>query len=206
MPPSFARTVGRLRRLASLDDSVYDELRFESAATVPAVAVTVVGLLTFGFGGWLWWWLSDLGETGSVLVKSVVLGTVFGFGAWLGWMLIVYAVLRRLAGLAVPIEQLLRTAGFASGVLIGGLAMAIVPIGFGVGVIVLVAWFAATQVAIERTVDRGGSVVVAANLAGFAAWLLVMSLVSTGTNQIGPGPFLAEAVWDAITGSSVTFG
>ncbi len=206
MPPTLTRTLHRLRRLATLDDSVYDELRFESTATLPAIAVTAVGLLAFGIGGWLWWLLSDLGETGSVFVKTVILGTVFGFGAWLGWMLVVYAALRRLSGLTLQIEQLVRTAGFASGILVAGLAMVVTPLGFGIGLIVLVAWFGGTQVAIERTVGRGGSDVFVANLAGFAAWLLVMSLVSTGTNQIGPGPFLAEAVWDAVTGSGLTFG
>src|SRR5690606_20947907 len=79
LPPLLATTLRRLRRLASLDDTLYDELRFESAATIPAIAVTVVGLLSLGLGGWLWWVISDLGETGTVFVKTVLLGTVFGF-------------------------------------------------------------------------------------------------------------------------------
>ena len=206
MPPAIAHTLGRLRRLVMLDDSVYDELRRDNSATIPAVAVTAIGLLAFGLGGWLWWFLSDLGDTGSVFLKTVILGTIFGFVAWLGWMLVVYAALRRLAGLTLQVEQLLRTAGFASGVLVLGLAMVLIPLGFGIGLVVLIAWFGGTQIAIERTVGRGGSDVLVANLAGFAAWLLVMSLISTGTNQIGPGPFLADAVWDAVTGSGLTFG
>lgn len=204
MPPLLTDTLSRLRRLAMLDDRVYDELRYESSATLPAVGVTVVGLLALGLGGWLWWFLSDLGDTGSVFVKTVLLGTVFGFVGWLVWLLIVYVALRQLAGITVQVEQLIRTAGFASGVLVIGLAMVITPVGFGIGVLALVAWAGATHIAIERTVGRGGSVVMAANLLGFAAWLVVMSLLSTGTNQIGPGPFLAEAVWDAINGISVT--
>jgi len=189
-----------------LDDTVYDELRFDAAATVPAIVVTAVGLFALGLGGWLWWLLSDLGETGTVFIKTVVLGTVFGLIAWLVWLLVVYSVLRRLSGLTVQIEQLIRAAGFASGVLVIALGMVITPISFGVGVLALVAWAGTTQIAIERTIGRGGSDVLAANLAGFAAWLVMMSLLSTGTNQIGPGPFLAEAVWDAISSVSVTFG
>ncbi|MCK9494064.1 MAG: hypothetical protein M0R75_01030 [Dehalococcoidia bacterium] len=204
MPPLLTDTLSRLRRLAMLDDRVYDELRYESSATLPAVGVTVVGLLALGLGGWLWWFVSDLGDTGSVFLKTVLLGTIFGFVGWLVWLLIVYLALRQLAGITVQVEQLIRTAGFASGVLVIGLAMVITPIGFGIGVLALVAWAGATHIAIERTVGRGGSVVMAANLLGFAAWLVVMSLLSTGTNQIGPGPFLAEAVWDAINGISVT--
>lgn len=206
MPPLLSTTIGRLRRLVTLDDTVYDELRFDPAATAPAVAVTVIGLLALGLGGWLWWLLSDLGETGTVFIKTVLLGTVFGFVAWLVWLLVVYSALRRLSGLTLQIEQLIRAAGFASGVLVIALAMVITPISFGVGVLALVAWAGTTQIAIERTIGRGGSDVLAANLAGFGVWLVIMSLLSTGTNQIGPGPFLAEAVWDAISSVSVTFG
>lgn len=205
MPPTLTATMTRLRRLATLDDSVYDELRFDSTATIPAVAVTVIGLLALGLGGWLWWLLSDLGETGTVFIKTVLLGTVFSFVAWLVWLLVVYTTLRRLTGLTIQIEQLIRTAGFASGVLMIGLLMVITPIAFGVGVLALVAWAGATQVAIERTIGRGGSDVLVANLAGFGAWLVVMSLLATGTNQIAPGPFLAESIWDAVTSVSVTF-
>lgn len=206
MPPTLTATVTRLRRLAMLDDSVYDELRFDSNATLPAVAVTAVGLLALGLGGWLWWLLSDLGETGTVFIKTVLLGTVFSFVGWLVWLLVVYTALRRVAGLTVQVEQLIRTAGFASGVLVIGLLMVITPIAFGIGVLALVAWAGATQIAIERTIGRGGSDVLVANLAGFAAWLVVMSLLATGTNQIAPGPFLAESIWDAVTSVSVTFG
>ena len=90
--------------------------------------------------------------------------------------------------------------------LVIGLLMVITPIAFGIGVLALVAWAGATQVALERTVGRGGSDVLVANLAGFGAWLIVMSLLATGTNQIAPGPFLAESIWDAVTSVSVTFG
>ena len=206
MPPTLTRTLARLRRLATLDDSVYDELRFDSTATVPAVIVTALGLLALGLGGWLWWLLSDLGETGTVFIKTVLLGTIFSFVAWLVWLLVVYTALRRLTGLTIQVEQLIRTAGFASGVLIIGLLMVITPIAFGIGVLALVAWAGATQVALERTIGRGGSDVLVANLAGFGAWLVVMSLLATGTNQIAPGPFLAESIWDAVTSVSVTFG
>lgn len=213
MPPTpptlgagFSATLGRLRRLFTLDDRVYDELRFDTAATVPALLVTALGLLGLGMGGWLWWFLSDLGDSGSVFVKTVLLGTPLAFVGWLGWLLVVYTVLRQVAGVTIQVEELVRTAGFASAALVVALFMIVTPVGFGLGLLALVAWAGATQVAIERTVGRGGSDILAANLAGFGVWLILMSLLASGTNQIAPGPFLAEAVWDAITGASVTFG
>ena len=205
MPPLLTTTLRRLHRLATLDDTVYDELRFDSAATVPAVAVTAVGLLALGLGGWLWWMLSDFGNTGTVFIKAVLLGTIFGFVAWLAWLLVVYTVLRRLSAATMQVEQLLRTAGFASGVLVIGLLMVITPIAFGIAILALVAWAGTTQIAIERTIGRGGSDVLVANLAGFGVWLGIMSLLASGTNQVAPGPFLAKSIWDAIRTVSVTF-
>ena len=203
MPPFLSATLGRFRRIATLDESVFDDLRLDATATVPALLTTVLGLLSLGLGGWIWWRMAGLGEAGTVFLKSVLLGGVFGFGAWLLWLLIIYTVLQRASGVTIRVEQLLRTAGFASVVLVLALGMAIPPIAFGVGIVALLAWAVTTQLAVERTVGRGGGDVVAANLAGFAVWVLIMSLIATGTNQVGPGPFLAESVWDAVTGVGV---
>jgi len=205
LPPILSTTFSRIRRIARFDETVFDELRIDTSATVPAIALTALGLLALGLGGWLWWRMSGLGEAGTVFVKTVLLGGVFGFAAWLVWLLIIYAALRRLANVTIRVEQLLRTAGFASVVLVLALGMVVRPIAFGVGLLALLAWAVTTQLAVERTVGRGGGDVVAANLAGFAAWLVIMSLLATGTNQIGPGPFLAESVWDAVTGANVVF-
>ncbi|MEX2031965.1 MAG: hypothetical protein WEA81_03765 [Dehalococcoidia bacterium] len=205
MSPMLATTLGRLRRLATLDLDVFDELRFDPSATLPSLVVAATGLLALGLGGWLWWITSGLGDTGAVFVKTVILGTAFGLGAWLLWLLVIYAVLRRISNLTMQVEQLIRAAGFAAAPLVIALGMAIPSISFGVGLLALVAWAGATHVAVERTVGRGGGDVLAANLAGFGAWVILMSLLATGTNQIGPGPFLAESIWDAVTGTGVIF-
>ncbi len=33
-----------------------------------------------------------------------------------------------------------------------------------------------------------------------------MSLVTSGAHQVGPGPFLAESIWEAVTGGNFFFG
>ncbi|MEX1021752.1 MAG: hypothetical protein WD058_01270 [Dehalococcoidia bacterium] len=203
--PALHSTVARLRRLALLDLRVFDELRFDSTATVPALVIAAVGLIALGLGGWLWWVVSGLGDTGAVFVKTVLLGAAFGFAAWLLWLLVIYAVLRQVSDLTLPVEQLLRTAGFATAPLVLALAMVIPAISFGVGLLALAAWAVTTHVAVERTIGRTGGDVLAANLAGFGAWVIVMSLLATGSNQIGPGPFLAESLWDAITSANLVF-
>ena len=69
-----------------------------------------------------------------------------------------------------------------------------------------VAWVSTTGLAIQRTTGRNQGEVLVANLAGFAAWTGVMSLLTTGSSQIGLGPFLAESIWEAVTGAHVFFG
>jgi hypothetical protein len=199
----FRPTVTRLRRLALLDVSVFDEAQYDTTATLPAIAVAAGSLLLLGLGGWLWWIVSGLADTASVFVKTVVLSAAFGLLLWAVWLLVVYAVLRRISGVTLDVEQLIRSAGLACAPLAAGVLMAIPTISFGVGLVALAGWVAATQVAIERTARRSGGDVVLANLLGFAAWAIGMSLLATGSNQIAPGPFLAESIWDAVTGYRV---
>lgn len=206
MPSTIIRlTIARLRRLARLDLSVLDEVRTDGSATIPAVAIVAVSMLLLGLGGWFWWAIAGLGDRSAVFLKSVIFGSLFGVFAWLLWLLVVYAALQRLARITVPVDQLLRAAGFAALPLALGILMVIPSVSFGVGLLALAGWVALTQVAIERTVGVSSGAVVVANIAGFGAWAIVMSLLATGSNQVAPGPFLAESVWDAITGANVFF-
>jgi hypothetical protein len=205
LPPILRDTFTRLRRIATLDLGVFDELRTDASATVPAVAVAVVSLFLFGLGGWLWWVTSGLGDRGAVFFKTAVLGTAFSMALWMAWLVVATATLQRLTGRPLRVEQLVRTAGFACAPLALGPLMAVPSISFGIGLLLLVAWVAMTHEALSSVAARRGGAVVGANLAGFAIWVVVMSLLSTGANQIGPGPFLAESIWDAIASANVIF-
>ena len=62
---------------------------------------------------------------------------------------------------------------------------------------------AQTCALIRENLDRcklgeRGSVVMMANAAGFALWALVLTLLSTGSHPLAPGPFVAESVWEAV--------
>ncbi len=200
MATLLTTTLTRLTRLAKLDLRVLDEARDDPHATIPAVVVAAGSVLLLGLGGWLWWVVSDLGDAGSVFLKSVVLGSAFALGLWLVWLLVAYAVLQRVAMVTVPAERLLRCAGLAAAPAAFGLLMVIPAVSFGVGVLAVGAWLLLMQVAVERASGVGGSAAMLANAAGFAAWALGMSLLSTGSNQLGVGPFLAESIWEALAG------
>lgn len=210
MPTSILSvTFSRLRRLVTLDLDVLDEVRLDGSALIPAIAVAVISMLALATGGWIWWVMSGLGDRGAVLLKSVIFGTLFSLFAWMVWLLVIYTVLERLARITVPVEQLIRTAGFACLPLVLGLLMAVPSISFGVGLLALGGWVVATHAALQRVVlrasGRDDGAVLIANMAGFGAWAIILSLLATGSNQVAPGPFLAESIWDAVTGAGVIF-
>lgn len=175
-------------------------MRSDPAATVWAVLVAAAATFALALGGWLWWLFSGFGAADSVFLKSVVFGSLASLLMWLVWLLVVYALLERIAGVRPPVEQLLRAAGFATAPLAIGIFMAVPAISFGAGVLALAAWVLAMQLAIERASGVSGRDAALANLGGFAVWIVAMSLLTTASNQFGPGPLLAESIWDALAG------
>ncbi len=196
-------TFERLQRVAQLDASVFDDIGADARATAPAIAVAATSMALLGVGGWLWWWASGLQELDSVFIKTVVLGTLFSLALWLSWLLVVYLVVQRIEHVQVEIEPMLRAAGFACAPLALGVLMVIPGISFGVGIMALGGWAVSTHTALRRATGIEGGSLVLANVAGFGVWAIVMSLLATGSNQIAPGPFLAESIWDAVTGSRI---
>ncbi len=196
-------TFERLQRVAQLDASVFDDIGADARATAPAIAVAATSMALLGVGGWLWWWASGLQELDSVFIKTVVLGTLFSLAMWLSWLLVVYLVLQRIEHVQVEIEPMLRAAGFACAPLALGVLMVIPGISFGVGIMALGGWAVTTHTALRRATGVEGGSLVLANVAGFGVWAIVMSLLATGSNQIAPGPFLAESIWDAVTASRI---
>jgi hypothetical protein len=192
------KTVGRLRRLLRLDLSALDEAATDPGSTVASVAVTVAAMALLGAGGWLWWSIAGLPNRTGVFFSSVIFGTVFGVALWLAWLLVAYVVLQRLTGTPPRIDTMVRACGLATLPLAAGVLMAVPVVSFGIGLLALAAWVALTQAAIERSTGAPAGAALAANLAGFAVWAGVMSILSTAQQQLGPGPFLAESLWDAL--------
>lgn len=197
------KTVGRLRRLLRLDLSALDEAANDDASTPECLAVVVISMALLGLGGWLWWTIAGLPDRAGVFVSGVIFGGVFGVALWLAWLLIAYLVLQRLTGRPPRIEAMVRACGLAAAPLALGLLMALPVISFGLGVLALAAWVALTQAAIERSTGAPAGAAFAANLAGFLAWAVVMSVLSTAQQQLAPGPFLAESLWDTVASLEV---
>ena len=191
-------TINRIRRLTFLDFTVLDEVRFDSRATFPSLAVASASMMFLGLGGWLWWFSSGLGDVRTVLVKSMLMGGFFSLALWLCWLIVAYLILKRYTDNPINAEELIRAAGIAAAPLAFGIFMIIPSISFGIGILTIAAWVLTTNEAIERVSGIKGRPVLLANISGFSLWVICMSILATSTNQIAPGPFLAESIWEAI--------
>jgi hypothetical protein len=189
--------LARLRRIASFDFSEFVHSA-EEASIERSIAVAVISMFAFGLGGWLWWVRSNFGDEREIFLKSVVFGGAMSFALWLAWLIVVYALVQRLSRRVVPMELLVREAGMANAPLALGVLMALPLVSFAAGLLAIAAWVASMQRAVERASGLRGTSILVANLAGFALWAGVLSLLATGSHPLAPGPFLAESVWEAL--------
>ncbi len=158
-----------------------------------------MSMMLLGLGGWLWWLSSGLSDIQTVLIKSMLMGSFFSLALWLCWLVIAYLILKRYTNNSINAEELIRSAGIAAAPLSLGILMVIPHISFGIGILSIAAWVLTTNEAIERVSGVTGRPVLLSNIAGFGLWVICMSILATSTNQIAPGPFLAESIWEAIS-------
>ncbi len=190
--------LGWLRRLIALDTSVFDEIKGNPTSTIPAVAVVSVSIFLSGVGGWLWWVVKGYPDSGDVLVKSVLLGSVLGIALWhILWMFLVYIILTQFFRERVFLEQLLRVMGVAMAPLSLTLLMWVPQVSLALGFAPLVLAFGLSLIAISRVTTADPARVLAASFGGFVAWAVIMSLLVSSTNLYAPGVFLMEAPADA---------
>ncbi len=190
------QVLDKIIRLLKLDTRVFDEVKGDATQTIPAVVTAVVATLIYAVGGWLWWILKDYGSGGELFVKSVVLGSLFAVGLWFVWVFVVYALLTSVFKATSDVQSLIRTMGYAAAPLALGVVMLIPALSFGLGIAALVVMFAATNYAIQATTNAAPDKVLLANLAGFAIWAVVLSLLVSGDDPFGPGVFIQGALAD----------
>ncbi len=177
----FQTAAGWIARLLRLDLSAFEEIRATPSATMSAVLVVFAASVLAGFGSWLWSVfnreLSELDRT-EVLVKSLVIGCLVQTAVWFLWVYVTRWVLDWGYRIKIDFLELMRTMGFAFApvaltilVLIGGLAVPIGILAFGMALLL-------TNAAIQSTSDAELSEAMVANLAGFGAFLIVMGVFS----------------------------
>jgi hypothetical protein len=194
----LAILVDRLQRLLRLDTSVFDDVRHDTAATLPAFAVLVASTGLAGIGGWLWWAVQDFGDNGRVFVQSAVLGTLFSVALWIVWLLVAWVILTQLFREDADWQQMFRTMGMAAIPLGLSVAMFIPGVDFGIALASVALFFGLTTIAIQAATPANAARVLVANLAGFLVWAAVLGLLVTSDNYLAPGIFLFDAPGEAL--------
>jgi hypothetical protein len=192
----------RVRRIATLDTSVFDEVRTDANATIPAVIVAAVATLLFGIGGWLWYLFSDLSDFsaydggGEFFLKSVIIGSILAIALWAVWVAITYVLLTQMFRARTDMSELLRVMGFAAAPLGLGVLMFIPMLDFGIALTALALLFGMTLIAVQRATDADAGRALVATAAGFAVWAIVLGLLATDDNVWAPGIFIFDSLKD----------
>jgi hypothetical protein len=184
----------RLRRLATLDTTVFDEVRGDTTSTIPAVVIAVVSTFLFGLGGWLWWAVNVGVIEGDVFLESFLLGSIISIILWGVWVGVTYVMLTQLFRARADVNELIRVMGFAAAPLALGVLMFLPLVDFGVGLTVMVLFFGTTFLAVQSVTDASPGRALAANTLGFMVWAVILALfVSDADNPLAPGFFVFDS-------------
>jgi hypothetical protein len=184
--------IQRLRRLAMLDTTVFDEIRTDTTATIPALVVAVVATLLAGLGGWLWWWTAGIPDKGKMFVQSLIFGGILSLLFWFIWIAITYVLLTQMFRARADLNELIRVMGFATAPLALGVLMFIPEVDWGIGLCSIVFFFGLTTVAVQSATDAPAGRALAANAAGFAVWAIVLGILTTSNHTWAPGFFVID--------------
>jgi hypothetical protein len=189
--------VQRLRRLATFDTSVFDEIKDDANSTLPAAAVVVVSMFLTGIGGWLWYEMQDNSyKAGTFLMKSAIFGSVLSIILWGVWVGVTYVMLSQVFRARADINHLIRVMGFAAAPLALGVLLFIPKLSYGIGLTSFALLFGLTTIAVQSATDASGGRALAANAAGFAVWAIVLVLFVSGSapwDSYAPGIFIFAA-------------
>jgi branched-subunit amino acid transport protein AzlD len=188
-----------LVRLARLDLTVFDDVKDDAAATVPALAVMVVASFAAGFGSWLWWITRDFGRgvsanSGEALLKTFILGGILQAALWLAWVYIAAMLLSRVFGAGADLNRIMRTMGLAFAPMVITILMVIDILAVPFAVIALGATLLLSNAAIQASTDAEPRQVILSNLAGFLVFAVVLGLLGNvaqihDVGGIAPGIF-----------------
>jgi hypothetical protein len=184
----------RLRRLAMLDTSVFDEIRDDANATLPAALIVVVATFLSGIGGWLWYEMQDYNvKGGTFFLRSTIFGSIIAIILFAVWVGVTYVMLGQVFRARADLQQLMRVMGFGAAPFALGVLLLIPKIDFGIGLTSLALLFGSTTIAVQSATDAPAGRVLAANAAGFAVWAIILGLLVTGTypyDSYAPGIFV----------------
>jgi hypothetical protein len=183
-----------LGRLIRLDLTVFDDVKDDASATGPAIAVVIVASFLAGLGTWLWGVVEDAPNKGEIFIKATILGSIFQIALWVLWVWIVGMLLSRVFGAGADMNRLMRTMGLAFAPMAISLLVLLSVLSIPFAAIAIGATFLLTNAAIASASDAPADRVALANLVGFAAFALILGILSNvaewgNVGGLAPGIF-----------------
>jgi len=195
----FNTLVQRLLRLARLDTSVFGELYADASATIPVAIFAAIVLVISGLGGMLFinslvgfdfYRLGDGHGAGEFFLLSVILGTILGLIALGLWGSITMGLLKQFGGVDADILGLARVFGVAIVPLVLSLLLFIDSWFFGLSWITMGAVGSLAIIGVLEAVDVRPGPAWLATLVGFAAFVVLLTLLGGSTRDLAPGFFV----------------
>ncbi len=182
----------RLRRLARLDMSVFDEVRDDERELTPALAVAGGACLLAGFGSWLHWEVSAV-TPGNAFINGFLLGSIFLATMYGAAALIIYVILAQFFRVPVRLLPIVRTMGYAAAPLALSAGM-LIPVLYPVlALLPMAALLVAMIYAVQAATQAEPIQVVGACLIGFGVMVLVLGVTAVSSSgpdaPIGAGQF-----------------
>lgn len=185
------------QRIFTFDPSIYAELRASPQTTAFALLAAALGMFAFGLGGFLWTAI-EFETDWEVFWKSALIGTLIGLVLWIGWVVAAVGFLTYVSRLTVRFDEVLRVSGGATATLAVGFFMFIPGISFGVALVAVALWVATSIFALQSAFQIEARQAIGANIVGLAVWALILPLIVTTDNPLGPGIFMFDWTKDAL--------
>ncbi len=193
----IGETISYIPRIFRFEPGVFQQLRADATATPIAVVIAVLAMFALGAGGWLWAEL-ELDADWELFWQSALVGTGISFGLWLVGALVTSGILSYVFQKPVRFDEVVRVTGAATAVLALGFMMFIPGISFGIGMLAIALWMAATISALQAAFDLEPREAIVAGAGGFAIWALVFPLIVSDENTLGPGVWIFESGIDLL--------
>jgi hypothetical protein len=186
--------IQKLRRLAMLDTTVFEEVKGDASATIPALVVAVLATVLAGLGGWFWWLftdhLTDYKGGGTIFFQTVVLGSILSVALWFVWVGLTYVMLQQVFRARADLQEMIRVMGFAAAPMALVVLVFVPVLGWGLGLGALALLFGTNVLAVQTVTDAPAGRVLVSNAAGFAVWVIILGLFVSDSHVYAPGFFI----------------
>ncbi len=183
----------RVLRCVLLDPQAYEEIRSDTAQTIPGIVVVILSSYLAGLGGFIWTFTgAEFADHLRFFLHSFILGGALQTLFFLLWVLVTSLVLTQVFHIPSRYTELLRVMAFAFAPIALQLIIFLPAFDQPIGIIALGAALYTSTFAVQNTTVATPGQAFVATLLGFSLFCLVMGLLGNGPTDLAPGIFALD--------------